>query len=307
MSSPGVDELSALLADGYRTLVSIRWCQAAGLTLLMYDYILTLDLEVRYFWQSMHGRWKHAGFLRLLFLSNRYLPILTQILNTTGAIYPRVSDKFCNVWFRQVVEITGTLEWFAIPAAIVCYRTCALYSHNIRAIVGLVATYLVALIAVIILIVICVQNDRITSQFVPNQDLGVKACHSLSPPGFLYAVFIPPLISDIIMCTAALYKLIVLHNRTRASSDSHVLQSMALHSVLYCCVIAVSATTNLIIYKAAPDSMRHIFDGIMFALISISCNRLLLHLRELGDIEKTDFFSSKSCSSTTDLYQSRRM
>lgn len=36
------------------------------------------------------------------------------------------------------------------------------------------------------------------------------------------------------------------------------------------------------------------FDPLMFAIVSISCSRLLLHLREVGDRSGAEFFSEVS-------------
>ncbi|KZV99309.1 hypothetical protein EXIGLDRAFT_762833 [Exidia glandulosa HHB12029] len=281
MSSPAAQlaHLQAELVNAYRTLQYIRWCQVSGLVIIAYDYGLTFPLELKYFWKRREGRAReHFYFLRFLFMMNRYLPIFTQILNTAG-----------KAWFKQIIEITAILEWFAIPAGIVCYRTCALYGRNARAILALVGVYISALIATIILVVISVQGDDISSVVAPGVNL--RACHSLSPQHTLFAVFIPPMTYDITMAAAALWLLLDLERRTVNSHSARTLRSMALHTVMYCCVIATADLTNMVIYRAAPSEMRHLFDGVMFALVSISCNRLLLHLRELGDRERTDFFS----------------
>ncbi|KZV99298.1 hypothetical protein EXIGLDRAFT_725911 [Exidia glandulosa HHB12029] len=82
---------------------------------------------------------------------------------------------------------------------------------------------------------------------------------------------------------------------------------MAWHTIAYCCIIGAADLTNMLIYATAPNEMRHLFDGVMFSLVSVSCSRLLLHMRELGDREKTDFFTETDGTELSTLRDLRAM
>lgn len=283
--------------DAYDTVMRVRMFYLSGLCLLVWDWMLTLDLELRYFWKRGMRRREHSLFLFALFMMNRYLPILTQILNTFGAIYPGVTDKFCVVWTKHVTATVAILEWYAIPAAVVCYRTCALYGRRRRVIYGLVGAYVLTLAAVTVVVVCSLARDTIVAEVDIGEILYFRACHSTQSSTKLYTVFIPPLIYELTITVSAVNALLKLNQR--ALADHRIFRAMAWHSVAYCGVIAIAITINMIIYARVASAGRHMFDGIMFALISISCSRLLLHLRELGDDSGTDFFAEQTASDMT--------
>ncbi|KAI0628911.1 hypothetical protein C8Q77DRAFT_1067287 [Trametes polyzona] len=62
-----------------------NYCGYAALTLLFYEYVITLDREVNLFWTR-----KFTG-ATALFLANRYIPLLLQIVDMCG--YATMSDK----------------------------------------------------------------------------------------------------------------------------------------------------------------------------------------------------------------------
>ncbi|EJD54560.1 hypothetical protein AURDEDRAFT_156343 [Auricularia subglabra TFB-10046 SS5] len=274
--------------DAYETIMRVRMFYLSGLCLLVWDYLLTFDMELRYFWKRGLRRREHSLFLFVLFMMNRYLPILTQILNTVGV-----------VWTKHVTATVAIMEWYAIPAAVVCYRTCALYGRRTRVICGLIGAYIATLAAVAIVVVISLARDTIVAEVNIGSNLHFRACHSTltGTSTKLYAVFIPPLIYELAISVAAIVALRKLNRR--ALADHRIFRAMAWHSVAYCSVIAIAITINMIIYARVTSAERHIFDGIMFALISISCSRLLLHLRELGDDSGTDFFAEQTASDRT--------
>ncbi|KZV80911.1 hypothetical protein EXIGLDRAFT_732105 [Exidia glandulosa HHB12029] len=314
MSSPAA--LAALqkeLVHGYDNLITFRMCNIAGLTLLVYDLLLTVDMEVRHFWKwetsgavRPRGR-EHFSFLRILFFMNRYLPLATQILNVVGSVLvaaPLQTDGTQGrIWSQQILAFTAILEWFAVPACIVLYRTCALYGRNRQVIFGLVSFYLTAVVVTILIVVLTLRKYSVSAELAPGVNLNFHACHSVSPSQTLYTVFITPLIYDVTLCVVAVYALVDLRRR---GTNSYLLQAMAQHTIAYCIVITIADSTNLIIYAAAESALRHVFDPLMFAIVSISCSRLLLHLREVGDRSGAEFFSEVSPEHELSVLRSMR-
>lgn len=94
------------------------------------------------------------------------------------------------------------IEWFAIPGAVACYRTCALYDRNRRAVLGIVGLYLSTLVAGILIVALTVHNGKgmcilsykaelpcltvvlASAQIDPS--VGLRICHSISPDSGLY-------------------------------------------------------------------------------------------------------------------------
>ncbi|KZV84926.1 hypothetical protein EXIGLDRAFT_726640 [Exidia glandulosa HHB12029] len=262
--------------DAYEHLFQIRGFHIAGLVIMIYDLLLTLDLEIKFFWTRPPAtRSTNFWVLRVLFFLNRYLPIFTQLFNVIG-----------TALIKDVVGVTMVIEWFAIPGAVACYRTCALYERNRRVVFGIVALYLSTLVAGVFIVAFTLRSGRAGAQLDPGIDL--RICHSITPDSGLYFAFIPPVIYDVIVSGAAMYSLINYYRRVSQVSSSNLLASMAKHTLLWLFIVVSADLINLCVFAFAETMMRHVFDGVMFGLVSVASNRQLLHLRQLGHRNESD-------------------
>lgn len=264
----------------YHNLFDIRAFHISGLCIMVWDYLLTLDLEIQFFWKTSRPATANVLLLRGLFFLNRYLPMLTQLFNVIGLTYPAVSDEFCTAMIKDVMSTAAVIEWFAIPGAVLCFRTCALYERDTRAVFGIIGLYALSLLAGALVIILTLVSGHASAQVDPS--IGLRVCHSISPDEALYAAFVPPLVYDCVVSIAAMYALLKYRRRSSQISSSNLLTSMARHTVLWLLIVAAADIVNLCIFAFAEEMMRHVFDGVMFALVSVACSRQLLHLREIG-------------------------
>ncbi|RPD65617.1 hypothetical protein L226DRAFT_567174 [Lentinus tigrinus ALCF2SS1-7] len=112
MSSLSAADLAALTSTNLGYSFSI-----AASTFLIYEYLITLDREVGLFWK---GKITRAGG-SALFLSNRYLPLVTQLLYLVEYTAPIVSAKpsrglvitlrYCAI-FVKVSGVVVILQYF---------------------------------------------------------------------------------------------------------------------------------------------------------------------------------------------------
>ncbi|EJD41875.1 hypothetical protein AURDEDRAFT_169074 [Auricularia subglabra TFB-10046 SS5] len=260
---------SAITAHLYHNLFDIRAFHISGLCIMVWDYLLTLDLEIQFFWKSSRPATANVLLLRAIFFINRYLPMLTQLFNVIG-----------TAMIKDVMSTAAVIEWFAIPGAVLCFRTCALYERNKRAVLSIIGLYALSLLAGALVIILTLFAGHASAHVDPS--VGLRVCHSISPDEALYAAFIPPLVYDCAVSIAAMYALLNYRRRASQIDSSNLLTSMAQHTVMWLLIVAAADIVNLCIFAFAERMMRHAFDGVMFALVSVACSRQLLHLREIG-------------------------
>ncbi|KAH9889050.1 hypothetical protein C8Q73DRAFT_668207 [Cubamyces lactineus] len=110
MSSGTDAQENAEIIAFYESLFVNTCCPIAVLAFLSYEYLITFDREVSLFWRR-----KLTG-ASVLFSTNRYLPLLVNILNLT--ISARMSDTSCNDYVKalQTIEILQYMPWAAFSA-----------------------------------------------------------------------------------------------------------------------------------------------------------------------------------------------
>ncbi|KAI8974607.1 hypothetical protein BD414DRAFT_498188 [Trametes punicea] len=126
MSSSADPDVAEIIAF-YESVFVNTCCPIAVLTFLTYECLITFDREVALFWRN-----KFTG-ASLLFLINRYLPLLVNLLNITSSA--RMSDYSCDMYIKalQTIELLQYFPWAAFSAL----RTFALSRGN-RALAGFV-------------------------------------------------------------------------------------------------------------------------------------------------------------------------
>ncbi|OSD00116.1 hypothetical protein PYCCODRAFT_1437671 [Trametes coccinea BRFM310] len=121
--SSNADEVAEIIAF-YESVFVNTCCPIAVLAFLTYEYLITFDSEVGLFWRS-----KFTG-ASALFLTNRYWPLLVNILNITSSA--RMSDQVlptsCDAYVKalQTIELLQYFPWAAFSAL----RTYALSRGN---------------------------------------------------------------------------------------------------------------------------------------------------------------------------------
>ncbi|KAI0334642.1 hypothetical protein GY45DRAFT_1343340 [Cubamyces sp. BRFM 1775] len=106
MSSGADAQENAEIIAFYESLFVNTCCPIAVLAFLTYEYLITFDREVALFW------WRKPTGASVLFFTNRYLPLLINVLNLS------ISVRICNDYVKalQTIEILQYLPWAAFSA-----------------------------------------------------------------------------------------------------------------------------------------------------------------------------------------------
>ncbi|RPD68276.1 hypothetical protein L226DRAFT_347266 [Lentinus tigrinus ALCF2SS1-7] len=96
------------------SFVADSYCEVAAATLLFFEYFVHLPQEIDLFWK---GRLTGAS---VLFLSNRYLSLLAQVLNLKNPL----SDKLCHRCEGRLGDIIAAVLLLGRPVHGSCAPPC---------------------------------------------------------------------------------------------------------------------------------------------------------------------------------------
>ncbi|TCD67348.1 hypothetical protein EIP91_000215, partial [Steccherinum ochraceum] len=113
----------------------VKYMRLVGITILYYDYLLTLPGEVAYIWQ------KPRSIPSYLFLLNRYFSILASFVIDSETFQPFQSDALCHAYalFRQISLLVAQF----MVCAILIIRTYALWGRSRRILACMITTSVV--------------------------------------------------------------------------------------------------------------------------------------------------------------------
>ncbi|KZT20289.1 hypothetical protein NEOLEDRAFT_1141009 [Neolentinus lepideus HHB14362 ss-1] len=122
----------------YGALMGTKYVTLIGLVVLLWDYLLTLNAEIRLIWQST-TKWKSA------FCVIRYGVLGAIILSThvTSGFAHNLSDKFCGIWAAFMIcyslLYTGTADLIIVTRV---YMLWDCRRHILKTLlIGFIVTY----------------------------------------------------------------------------------------------------------------------------------------------------------------------
>lgn len=257
---PGIDMVAYFSSHVQSKQVSLSL-----LVWVVYDHILTLSDSVNLFWLC---RWSIS---KGLFLTSRYVTIVTATLVTVENFVSNPSDTFCRVspWLR----LTGATILISIINLILVSRIYALWNRS-RLILILTMLGLVLNAAVFFGIVAYTYID---AEIMANHP-PFTGCMALPHFHFGWTMLVATLTYEAILVTLTAIKAYPVAIQRGVKTP---LYTLLLHDgLLYFLVIMILQIINLIsIFQPGPLTgvMVNAFPAL--AVIGVSCSRLLLRLQ----------------------------
>ncbi|KAF9493490.1 hypothetical protein BDN71DRAFT_1591028 [Pleurotus eryngii] len=302
--SPFMDQITS----SYHQLYATRYAQVSSLTLLVWDYFVTLPDEEQLLW---HGRWTYP---RALFFINRYQTIIWQIFNTVGTCSPPStpsplvlrfclgnkagfaprntqadsglavttdtsllrSQCSCQAWGRHIIEATGTSIVFCVHL-ILAFRIYGLYGRS-RWITMFLAIMLLATLSGEIYVAIRLAPDfaRIPLPFMVNLFVCLPS-ETVDTSLF----FVPAIVFDIVALVLVVARG-VSHMRMQRNygfNESSIMRIMLRDSVLHFLIILVVYITLAVSWIKLEIAQRFLLHGYAVSAISMTATRMLLNLK----------------------------
>jgi len=239
-------------------------------TLLFYEYFITLDDEVKYFWR---GSWSAS---RILFFLNRYLTPALNILTILCFSTQNPTGDFCRSAIKACffLNVLG----LAVIQAILVLRVYYLFSNSqpIRWIV--IASFLAS---IAISMFFAYDSVKRLTLLEPLPKFGIFGCRASRPRHF-WRIFLPPLVLH-----SLLFFLTVLRALTSKDllKSSPVVKRLVRDGGLFYFItfVSVGYTAIAAFLEDTPEiNIPAIYSNFVLTLTSISVSRVMLSIQSLA-------------------------
>ncbi|KAG8949668.1 hypothetical protein FRC04_008414 [Tulasnella sp. 424] len=261
------EELKHVVLTAVKGLISSRYTGVAGYTILIYDHILTIPIEIELIWR------KPKGFVTYAFLFNRYLVplvIAVGIFQMSGGTR-NVPSSFCHawLWIEGACMITG----YGIAHYLASLRVRAL--HSARPWVDrtlLIAGVLYAVVTVSVTLAIEVNVGK---TFV--WDTTFNVCNG-TPTSYMHGSWIPGLMFESVLFTLIILKAV---RDWRRDLSFPITRLLYRDGFLYFGVMAGCSIFNIIASSSLPSTYFLLAKYFAFSLVTVMSSRIVLNLRTL--------------------------
>ncbi|KLO04603.1 hypothetical protein SCHPADRAFT_947585 [Schizopora paradoxa] len=219
---------------------SVYYYTLASFVICYYDYFLTLDDEIRYFWR------RKFGLTAFLFFLNRY----TQFLGTIPVViltFARLSDKGFQPYHHYFVVFT-----LIVGSLILILRTYALYGGSRKVLYTLAMLWVIA-----VGIGIWTIMSRSTVVKSPVDVLFPNVCLEPSYNGQRLALtWIVVFTFDSVVFGLTMFK--VMTSSTTVNGRSRLLTRIVRDGAAYYVILGVVYLSNIITSLVAPPALQDI-------------------------------------------------
>lgn len=202
---------------------------AASFTLLMYDYLITLDEEVRYVWSS-------PWFIGLpLFYANRYIPFI-DVGMFLHFSFSHMTPAGCKAQIQAATWIISIPSFFG--QMIIILRTCALWRNDIFIVLFMILLSLSSLMTTIFF----TARYMSTMQFAPTPSF-VKGCLIAEDSQTSLFIYIALFVTELVIVALTITKAVEHLRQNRSAWVSQLYKN----GILYCFVILAFSAVNIIL------------------------------------------------------------
>ncbi|KAL4258819.1 DUF6533 domain-containing protein [Pleurotus pulmonarius] len=245
----------------------------ASLAIVLYDYMLTLELEARHIW-SKQQRW---SLIRILFLVNRYMPFIDITFSLYNELLP--TDRGCS--FMNIFSGWSFCLSIALSEVVLTLRTWSLWEGRRWSGIALVLFYLSCWVPILILFGIFLEDADVHALRLP----GYATCIIFPANKSLYLCWTLLLAYDAgtlaLMLIAGTRSHTQLYGRSKGSSA--LLNTIFRDGITYYIALFVLSLMNIITVAMLPKEFVNLFSVLQRAVHSTLTSRVVLHLREQAE------------------------
>ncbi|KAG2132446.1 uncharacterized protein EDB93DRAFT_1176682 [Suillus bovinus] len=241
-----------------------KYCNVAGLGVLIFDYFLTLESEVRWTWNR---RWTVS---RVLFVLSRYIAFVAAGMTSYAAIATRANEN-CS----RFGQASNAIHIISIVAAdgLLIIRTYAFWQKNKK-----LLAFLLVLAAICIACAVSITQvvNNLVSQ--PNPDPSAPPTSNCTfeagrssaiQYGFLVAF-------ELVLMSLTVFK----RYQDYRDSDSRLVRAVFQGGVRFMTATIFVSVVNIIVMSVVPQSYDEMMDLPQLVLHSMLASRVLFSLRE---------------------------
>ncbi|KAJ6534825.1 hypothetical protein B0H19DRAFT_1038857 [Mycena capillaripes] len=250
-------------------VVITRYVSAAGLVLLLYDHVLTLDDEVEHIWSAP------TTLAKILFLILRYMVPLfltVQTITRSGLSIIVMSDVVCKGW-TSFATYAGWLS-IVISNFLVLLRIWTTLPRGHHFIPWSLAFFFLMQLT----------NFSVTTWVVSNMipvlvfEPLVGLCTFTSKPS-VFGLWVPGLVFEIVVFVTVCWNMFDRPRTIGTDSDRYITRVLFRDGVMYFLILFVLRIANTVIAIVAPVSLLFVIVFFIWAATTITTTRLIINSR----------------------------
>ncbi|KZO97038.1 hypothetical protein CALVIDRAFT_563258 [Calocera viscosa TUFC12733] len=280
-----IPDASAVLSASDVNALRVQACVSiAGFCLMLYDILLTLDVEINLVWPAPRSA------VKWLFLCNRYATpsLYIYVVNVWPYEQSRRSILVSHAGSLTTPKTYGhdscfeffltslTLEGFCvngIGASLMLLRVYALYNRHRGILILLSALLILELLGAIIVMAYGVVAADYSMFFIED----IRACVSISHLSWLWIVFLFMMLYDVVIFYLVVRKTMKYARTTNVHTP--LLSVLLVDSAGYFLVMIIAELLNIIAYTSFPSNLFLVGVNMMWSLNTVMVSRIYLNLR----------------------------
>ncbi|KAF9060524.1 hypothetical protein BDP27DRAFT_417740 [Rhodocollybia butyracea] len=268
--------VAALVVSSLIDSQIVVYTQVAMLTLLTYDYILSLGQEVAYIWVS---NW---GLVKVLYFLLRYSPFIDTILAIEEKLNPHVTSASC----RRTMTFNTLFADFGIGTShlILIIRTYALYQQSRKIFTILMIPWTIAFVLNVIAAIKWSSNTLAFSESITL--VGGSSCFPIGQNKTGLITDISLLVGETVLVAFTLRQCFreshsYLQNGFFRATQSVVVTFYLDGVLFYMCILPITVG-NTLVTVYAPAQLQ-ILETPLRVIHAILCCKLIIHVREIAN------------------------
>jgi len=249
-----------------------RIMSIATFSLTVYEYVITLDEEVKYFWTN---QWTIS---QILFFLNRYLPPVIMIISIVCFSVSNPLPEFCKPAIQAVFLLN--IAAITIIQAILVIRIWYLFQGSRCIQIGIILGFVGSVALSLVFLYLSANNLVILkSEF---SGIHIKGCRAERPPNF-WRIYLPSLILHSILYVLTAVK--ALKNR-RLLKDAPILKRLLRDGGFFYFIVFASVSFTAIgsfLNNVPQVNIPAIYSPFMLTMTSIAVSRVLFSIHSLAD------------------------
>ncbi|KAF9555958.1 hypothetical protein CPC08DRAFT_109341 [Agrocybe pediades] len=271
-SSLTMADTPSAVAQAMQEVEVIRYTRIVANVIIFYDYLVTLEEEVRLMWR---GKW---SLVKILFFVIRYYGLLGAIFSLYSILTPFLTNKV-SMRIVQWDIITAFLATL-LTEAVLIIRLYALYNRSRK---------------LLTFMLLCYAATTSCSAWIMSQDIvagiasivvrlpGTATCTFPPLPQWAYAFWIPFTTFDTLLCAFALYR----GYQTFASSvglhgslANRLLKVMIRDSLFNFIILSLAYLSGTLVWVKLSNAYILIPGAFIITLCNVLSNRMILNIRD---------------------------
>ncbi|KAJ7510449.1 hypothetical protein B0H11DRAFT_1959119 [Mycena galericulata] len=247
-------------------LKQVKYMDVVSITILVYDYFLSLELEVSLIWGS---KW---SLTKIFYMCSRYSPFIDVPLVLGYGLTPQINIKNCFPLYASASW--GTFFGIAVAEALLVLRTYALMGCDARVLTALVVQYVAIACTTVVVVSLFLKSLKFGPPPLPI----VAGCQLANGSIVLVVAFIGVLINETVLMVCTLW---VGVKRFRHSSNP-LIKILYRDGISYFVLLFLISAGNLAVLIWGPIELVDLFNTFLRVMHSVLSTRVILHVRAVS-------------------------